>query len=607
MLSFHELDMESSQNYDFKKSSLLSDIYQYYYYGGLKYIVVNNIVKLLISYILLFIINLLTNCIDYPRLLTNDEHNSNDDKLTDFIHMSRWFPSHPYLIICFVLYCIYLFCITLGTFQTINKFINIRQIYKNVLNITDNQLKYLTWDNIVNIILENDLSHNNNIYIINNKINKYNNVIISVFRSKLFTLPKISKLLEWNFIYCIIDPLINIIENDTNGTNKKIKNDLIFKDNQSSSVLSKSINENEIRKNLLTPENRQISYDNNSINFTYVNSFINDNNINDNTENYKHLYDNYIKTVNKKINLVIFINLISLPFAIMILGIYVILKYGEKFYHNPKLIYKRQISLKNKWQLRYYNELTNLYQERVNKKEHNMDTLLNQYHNSIYQVFYRLFTFILGSLFIILFTLTIIGGNSVANIIIFDNKTLFWFISVIGTVLIIMRSSSNNISINKKEQIQLIEKVKKDLMSLDIEFMNIDNTEYIVNIIKKIYPYKLQFILYEIFYLIFSIYYLFLWKKEINNNFKSLFSLIQYNYYIGNVSKYSIFNNVSNLKKNSHMVLSLKEFYQNHNFKFNLNMNNPNDDLNNFILTNIYNKEYSDYDINTNDKININL
>ena len=79
----------------------------------------------------------------------------------------------------------------------------------------------------------------------------------------------------------------------------------------------------------------------------------------------------------------------------MILGIYVILKYGEKFYHNPKLIYKRQITLKNKWQLRYYNELTNLYQERVNKIEHNMDTLLNQYHNSIYQVFYRLFTFII--------------------------------------------------------------------------------------------------------------------------------------------------------------------------------------------------------------------
>lgn len=78
----------------------------------------------------------------------------------------------------------------------------------------DGKFKFISWDQIIQIIISKlseieKLDDNiTNIYTINNKICQQSNLIIALARTNFLTIPKMSKFLEWNLIYCIIDPII---------------------------------------------------------------------------------------------------------------------------------------------------------------------------------------------------------------------------------------------------------------------------------------------------------------------------------------------------------------------------------------------------------------
>lgn len=601
-------DLDSSRTLNFGSShNFWTDIYQYYNGGGYKYIYTNNIVKLLISYVLIIVINFLINCVEYDKILnlkSDTEH-----KLSNYIRLNNWFPSNVYLIICFIIYSIYLLCITIECVLTLIKFKKIKFIINHFYEINDNRIKYLTWEQIVNIIrykneenqslLQNVINYNNlneennnnhnhnhninnnclyddnqseldntntydeelngklfsniesNIYKINSILCKQSNIIISIFRSRIFTVPKISKLLEWNFIYCVVDPLLSIKINPN-----------MQKTNITESVLNQNMYDKSILDKVSITDKESLIDEESDIGLSDVER--------------SEIKRNYIKKVNIRINLVTIINIIALPFAIIILGIYIILKYGEKFYHNPKLIYERQLDLRTKWQLKYYNETVDMFNERMEKIKIDMDLIINQYRNSILQIVYRLLIFILGSIFIILFVLTLIGGNDFANIIIFDNKSILWFLSVIGTLLLLMRNSSEKIKMSRQEKNNIIDKLRKELVSINQRMFEEDDKEYFIQLLKHIYPYKIKFIWYEIIYLLLSPYYLLLWKYEINKNHEKIFNLIEYDCNMGIVSKYSIFENINEIKRNNHMLLSIINFQNTHDFTI---YNNINEDI----------------------------
>ena len=423
-LLLQELDSSRISLFD-NKNSFWIRAYKYYYSGGYKYIFTNNVVKLLISYILIFIINFLINCIDYQKLLYLE---GEDNKIGNFVDLHKWFPTNIYLIICFFIYSIYLVCITLDCIISIISYRNFRTLLNDFYEIHDDKIKYVNWEELVKIItLKNEEHHellssdslninlinlyDENIYNINSIICRQNNVIVSIFRSRIFTMPRISKLLEWNFIYCIVDPLMNLKKKEeapnssyggTDNEGSIIDVGLSSnRDMSESSVISEEEEDEEEEIDLLDTENSTL----------IRNTELNNNDFNDKIK--KQL----VKSVNNRINLVIIINLVALPFALLILTIYITLKYGEQFYHTPKLIYERQLDLRTKWQLKYYNEVPDLFDERVKNIENNMNKIINQYKYSILQIIYRLIVFVLGSIFIILFMFTMIGGNQFANII----------------------------------------------------------------------------------------------------------------------------------------------------------------------------------------------
>ena len=62
--------------------------------------------------------------------------------------MSNWFSNNPYLVICFVLYCIYLLCITVNMITIIKKTKRLN-FYNKDLRIDDSSLRYFSWDRFI--------------------------------------------------------------------------------------------------------------------------------------------------------------------------------------------------------------------------------------------------------------------------------------------------------------------------------------------------------------------------------------------------------------------------------------------------------------------------
>lgn len=573
-------DLDSSKISFFEdKSNFWIKTYKYYNSGGYKYIYTNNIVKLLISYILIIIVNFLLNCVNYTKLLTLDSH---DNRLDDFINIDDWFPKNVYLLFCFLIYSIYLVCITIDCIATIIIYKNFSHTMNDFYEVNDNKIKYMTWPQLVDIIIERNEEHakmlstsdidmealniyEENLYTINSILCRQGNILISIFRSKIFTIPRISKLLEWNFIYCIVDPLMNIKGKDltasvNNNSYTSIGELNMENDYSYANAIGGSLNSiinldifrgdepDEEREKLL---NTETLMDDNNSTFLREIDF-------DGADFNSAVRRNYIKKVNRRINMVLAINLIALPFALLILGIYITLKYGEQFYHNPKLIYERQLDLRTQWQLKYYNEIPDSFKERIKGVENNMVQIINQYRYSVLQIIYRLIVFVLGSIFIILFLFTMIGGNQFANIILFDNKSIFWFLSVIGTLLLLFRNSGNDKYMSKKEKNEIIDRLKDDIISIN-QKIDINDKEYLINVIKFIYPYKIMIIFNEIYFLVLSIYYLVLWKYEVNHRSDQIFNLVEYSYKLGIVSKYGVFENKALAGQNRHMQLSIEK------------------------------------------------
>ena len=544
-------------SYGDSTKSYLNDLYYYYYNNGYYSIIANKITNLSIGYLLLIIINILTNCIDYNGLLLLSNNNftyvelsQQPVYLSSYIDIKKWFPKSSYLIICFILYVIYLFCNSINFYNSLKKFRNIKNVFNTDLNIRDNKLQFITWDKIISRIKLIDTDNTLNIYTVNNRITNQANIIISLLRSNYLTIPNLSKFLEWNFIYCIIDPISYLKPFVATSLIQSTPTNINTNTNTNINTIT-DIN------NTLTGSNG----DTNSINL-----------VANNLRNLGINPDEYIKRVKTRINLVVFINLLSLPFSFIIMGIYTILSYGNKIYHNPAYVFKRQLDIKIKWQLHYYNELPNLFEERINRIEQNLDMVISKYSPSILKIFYRLTTFLLGSIFITLFIISIISNRDPLQIWIFKEKSIVWFLGIIGSLVIISNNnavtnnkySDNRIKIGKTETANIIKQLREDLATINPQLLKTDDDEELINIIKNIYPYKVTLLLNEIWYFITSPYYLYKWYNEITSNYQYIIGLIDYHHQLGCVSKYSIFTNITELNRNSHMLLSVKAFKLNH-------------------------------------------
>lgn len=705
-----KLKPDTETQYLLKTKNIIIDLYQYYFYNGFHVIIIEKITQLLISYFMLFITNFLINCIDYKGL----ESSNGGDSIYQYINMSNWFSLHPYMIIYTVLYSLYLISITIKFIGLISKFRKIRKLYNIYLKINDYRLKFISWDEIVSIILERlaifkhnlanskieqlpdtTTNHEINIYTINNKICTQSNIIIAMIRGGFIKLGKISKFLEWNYIYCIIEPMILCnsgmqrisntgIDNSAknNGIHNRIHDRIHNRYDITETNLDDTLNNNghiglsaisgidildnkEIYKQYTTPllniydntygnsngygngngngngigngignsndinlnklnqtEDQgkdQSEYEggdkgedeggdkgeyridipnnspvtgldcngNNLFDTVLYNTFINSENVqnmqNMQNEVLNYNYDRndrnarnreYLRLVDYRIKLVMVINIITLPFIILIFMIYLTIKYGERMYNNPSVLFQRKIDIKTLWKMRYYNELPNLFKQRIQRIEANMDKIINSYTSPLNQIIIRFILFTIGGIFIFLLLLSFIFNENFSQLEIIQGHNIIWFLGLSGTFILILNKFINLDNLDSKqvkiltklERITAFDELRNDLVAIDPQIAHIEDREYLVNLIKNIYHYRITYIFYELLYIILAPYYIWKWRYDVSNNHLDILGLIENHYLLGNVCKYSIMTNGGEMANNPHMLLSIKEFSINHDW-----------------------------------------
>lgn len=477
-------------NFNTPDDTFIKTLYNYHYKLGFRNIVTENIISLLINYFLIFFINFLTNCIDYNGLINIDEGNH---QLGDFISLSKWFPRNIYLIICFILYVIYLLCITLNSITEIKLAYRIKNIYRDKLKITSKTLNTIDWNTVVGKIRNAYPDPNLNAYTITSKIMRQDNIIISIFRSNFIKLNRMSKFLEWNFTYCFVN-----------------------------SLFTKS---GDIEENLLR---------------------------------------DYKKRVKRRILIVSIINILALPFAIYIVLIYSIIKYGEKFYHNPELISKRLLTIKSRWRLRYYNELPHQFHRRINDCNVIVEKLINNQKNIILNIVVRFIAFVIGSFFILLLALSIINDDILTDCYVFKNRNVLWTMGILGTLLLLIKKAIHlNTDITPEKEDEMYKKLSTKLGSINPIWFETDMRKKCLNLMMNVFQKKLLFVFYEILYLVISPYYLYVWYHQIDLTHQKIIGLLEQHYILGYVSSKSIFTNINIISKEPHSFASLSEFKNN--------------------------------------------
>ena len=202
-------------------SLYLFNLYYYYYNRGYSNLIITEITNLLVLVFMVFFMIFLVQCVDFKELI---DYNTNENiSLSHFINMSNfWHLKHNvFVIISLIVFLGYVIIQLISIYASSKKFWKIRKIYKEDLEITTEELDNLTWNDVSNKIIKYYCEPNLNSYTLALKIMTKENLMISVYdelykdeentlTSKLrFNKYPLTKLLEWNFMFCFINPLIN--------------------------------------------------------------------------------------------------------------------------------------------------------------------------------------------------------------------------------------------------------------------------------------------------------------------------------------------------------------------------------------------------------------
>jgi hypothetical protein len=199
------------------KDSFILKLYYYYIHRGYYNLVSTQIVNLLTTIFLYTFIVFLFNCVNYSGLFGLEEKGY----LSDYIIWDKFFHFDTLGWFCFVLFCIFIFCKVLSLVDDIINYYPIKRYYNKRLFISDSQIISVKWIYILNKVKSITDDQNLDIYLVTNKIMAQDNYMISLIDKGIITPIYMTKLMEWNIKYTIIQTLFN----DKNKINEELFND----------------------------------------------------------------------------------------------------------------------------------------------------------------------------------------------------------------------------------------------------------------------------------------------------------------------------------------------------------------------------------------------
>ena len=213
-LLFYSEDFYNNELY--KNRNFIKQIYFYYKNKGLKNILLTQIINIVISTFLFILILFLFNCVNYKELLVITDYN----KLSNFIDLRSLFKFNAFFLCLFISFILFMITKIINLIELSLNYTKIKTYFNDNLNITDDNLDYITWSDIIN-----KLEHYNNekvdIYKINSIILFYENYLNAIFDNNIINLYHLTTLMEWNINYCILFKMFGSLPDDIGEDKKK--------------------------------------------------------------------------------------------------------------------------------------------------------------------------------------------------------------------------------------------------------------------------------------------------------------------------------------------------------------------------------------------------
>jgi autophagy-related protein 9 len=402
-------------------------IYFYYVNKGYNRIIITSIVNLLVTNFLVFFIIFLFNCIDYNGLFTLDTKTN----LGAFIEINKLFEINTFFSIILILFLFLDALKIISIIDDVYIFSNIKKFYKNNLKIRDAELKYMEWNEVIEIY-KDSVNNEINPYYVDSIISSKDNYFIALLDNKIIRPYHLNSLFEWNLIYCIIYSFID--------NNEKVSDKL----------------------------------------------FTNPTSID--------------KSMKNRLKAISIISLILMPVIIVFITFYNLFNYGEQFYNTPNLFISRNFTRVALLNYRNYNELTHIFDERMEKLNKLTKKYSDTYKNNILEAILKLTIFVISSIFITLLIFTLANDRILTNLTLIGGRNVLWFIGVTGSFIAILRSIIN--SKNKENPIEIMGNIS-DHVIIDKKFIQNANMMIIRNNYLKHYSLKILQILYDICWTLF--------------------------------------------------------------------------------------------------------
>ncbi len=266
------------------------------------------------------------------------------------------------------------------------------------------------------------------------------------------------------------------------------------------------------------------------------------------------------KDIKKNMVMISILTFIFMPFLMLYVFFYSLLKYGANFYNHPSKIVARQWSLKARWQYRYYNELKHNLDNRLNIASGYAKEYCNLFNSKVLETLTKFIVFIASSFFILFLFLSLLNEHLLFNLNITQDKPIIWYMGILGSVIALGKNINNERKANRFTE--SFEKLSSKIRYIPEEWKNIYDAVKIKNNIIKFYEYQILTLLKECILVITVPFVLLYFCNYISPLVEFIKNNIENDLKLGYISKKSNFNDI---KDNSDIrtLLSFKDFRDN--------------------------------------------
>jgi autophagy-related protein 9 len=184
------------------KTEFINKLYYYYIHNGYYNIISSQIVNVLINIFTVFFVLLIFKGVDYNRLLSiDDDSNAN---LGDIINIQELFNLNAFSWMLLIVFLIYIFFKIVSIIDDYISFKSTKDFLQDILKIKDSQLSIYKWNDLIIKLKSRYKDEEIDAYYFSNKIMTKDNYFIGLIDKEIIKLDYLTKLLEWNLVYCII-------------------------------------------------------------------------------------------------------------------------------------------------------------------------------------------------------------------------------------------------------------------------------------------------------------------------------------------------------------------------------------------------------------------